>query len=165
MKEAFIGFGSNVGDKLFYCQKALSLLRKAGEILKVSSLWLTEPWGYKEQPFFINGVLKLKTSLSAKELLEFLKKTEKEVGRKARFHWGPREIDLDLLLYGEEVIEEEGLKVPHPFLHQRAFVLIPLVEIEPEAFHPVLKKTARELLELLKSPEKVVYYGKIEDAP
>jgi len=165
VKETFIGFGSNLGDRVWYCKRALSLLKEAGEILKVSSLWLSEPWGYKEQPFFINGVLKLKTHFSAWELLEFLKKIEKKLGRKERLQWGPREIDLDLLLYGEEVIEEESLKVPHPFLHKRAFVLIPLVEIEPEAFHPVLKKTAKELLGLLESPEKVVYYGRIEDAP
>jgi 2-amino-4-hydroxy-6-hydroxymethyldihydropteridine diphosphokinase len=165
VKEAFIGFGSNLGERVFFCKRALSLLKEAGEILKVSSLWLSEPWGYKEQPFFINGVLKLKTPFSARELLEFLKKTEKEVGRKDRFRWGPREIDLDLLLYGEEVIDEKDLKVPHPFLHQRAFVLVPLVEIEPEAYHPIFKKTARELLKLLESPEKVIYYGRIEDAP
>jgi len=164
VKEAFIGFGSNIGDRVLYCQRALSLLKEAGEILKVSSLWVTEPWGYKEQPFFINGVLKLKTHLSARELLEFLKKTEKEIGRRDRFRWGPREIDLDLLLYEEEVIDEEDLKVPHPFLHERAFVLIPLVEIEPEVYHPVLKKTAKELLNLLKTREKVIYYGRIEDA-
>jgi 2-amino-4-hydroxy-6-hydroxymethyldihydropteridine diphosphokinase len=165
VKEAFISFGSNWGERVFFCKRALSLLKEAGEILKVSSLWLSEPWGYREQPFFINGVLKLKTPFSARELLEFLKKTEKEVGRRDRFRWGPREIDLDLLLYGEEVIDEKDLKVPHPFLHQRAFVLVPLVEIEPEAYHPIFKKTARELLKLLESPEKVIYYGRIEDAP
>jgi len=161
---AFIGFGSNLGDKVGNCRRAIRLLEgiRGIRVLRVSSLWLTEPWGYTEQEPFINGVLEIVTELDPRDLLRALKGIEVQMGRKFTFRWGPRVIDLDLLLYGQEVIEEEDLKVPHPLMHERSFVLVPLVEIAPWAYHPVKGKTARELLEEISGPRGVQYFGRFE---
>jgi len=160
---AFIGFGSNLGDKRTNCLKGLRGLKAHGRvrILRLSSLWRTEPVGFRHQDWFLNGVTEVATELSPRELLGLLKDVERKIGRKETFRWGPRVLDLDLLLYGQEVIQEEDLQVPHPRLHQRAFVLVPLVEIAPEAYHPILGKTARDLLEELQDPEEVEYFGPI----
>lgn len=163
IETAFIGFGSNLGDKRTNCLKGLRALKAHGKVklLRLSSLWRTEPVGFRCQDWFLNGVVEVATELSPRELLELMKEVERKVGRKETFRWGPRTLDLDLLLCGQKVVQEEDLQVPHPRLHQRAFVLVPLVEIAPEAYHPILRKTAKELLQELNDPAEVQYFGPI----
>ena len=133
MIRAFVGLGSNVGDRLANLKKALAELRaQAGiEVGRVSSAYDTDPVG-PPQPNFLNAVVELLTTLSPRELLGALKDIEARLGRSPGERWGPRVIDLDLLLYGTGEIHEEGLHVPHPLMRERAFVLVPLAEIAPE---------------------------------
>ncbi|MDY6863629.1 MAG: 2-amino-4-hydroxy-6-hydroxymethyldihydropteridine diphosphokinase [Thermodesulfobacteriota bacterium] len=154
---AFIGVGSNKGDLLQNYENAIkkiSLIDKI-KILKKSSLYKTEPWGYTEQKWFINGVIKISTSFMPLDLLNSLKNIEQESGKKS-FKWGPRIIDLDVLFYNQEIIETPEIKIPHPFLHLRNFVIIPLCEIEPDFNHPVLKKKIKDLLNKGKDDKKVI---------
>jgi 2-amino-4-hydroxy-6-hydroxymethyldihydropteridine diphosphokinase len=127
LTEAFIGLGSNVGDRLGYLTRAIEELHALGPV-RMSSIHETEPVG-PPQPRFLNAVAALETTLSARELFDALKRIEASLGRVARERWGPREIDLDLLLYGDEEIDEPDLKVPHPEMANRPFVLIPLAEL------------------------------------
>lgn len=115
------------------------------KVVKRSSLYETKPWGLKAQPDFINMVVCAETGISPEELLKKLKFIEKKMGRKESKRWGPRLIDIDILFYDDLVIDSPELKIPHPYIKEREFVLLPLSEIEPEFVHPVLKKTVREL--------------------
>ena len=143
---AYIGIGSNVGNKLLQCQEALSEILKIDRhrLLAQSSFYKTQPLGYSAQDWFVNGVIKIETDLDARELLRSLKGIELRLGRQETFRWGPRTIDLDLLFYDEEEFESEELQLPHPHLHKRQFVLVPLAEIDPHLMHPVLRKTIQE---------------------
>lgn len=130
---------------------ALELLRGRGiTIKKISSFYETEPWGVKEQPKFINLAIEAETDFSPDELLFILKDIENRIGRTKTLRWGPRIIDLDILFYGDEIIDTEDLQIPHHMLHKRDFVLVPLDEISPAKIHPVFKKTIRQLKEELK---------------
>jgi 2-amino-4-hydroxy-6-hydroxymethyldihydropteridine diphosphokinase len=135
MVRSFVGLGSNLGDPQAQIRRALELLgaEDGVEIMAVSSLRHTDPVGYEEQPRFLNGAVELRTTLSARELLERLLAIERRLGRVRSLgpRFGPRTIDLDLLLYGDGVIEEPGLVVPHPRLHERRFALEPLAELDP----------------------------------
>lgn len=135
-KRVFLGLGSNVGDRLSFILRALEELERVGEVVKVSTVYESEPWGVLDQEPFLNCVLELRTHLDPFTLLERLKRIEKEVGRKPRFRWGPREIDVDILLYEGEVVESPTLRIPHPFIKERDFVLIPLLEIDPTLRDP-----------------------------
>jgi 2-amino-4-hydroxy-6-hydroxymethyldihydropteridine diphosphokinase len=128
------------------------------KILKRSSVYQTEPVGMKDQPDFLNMALEVETKLSPLELLDFLQDVEKKMGRKKRRKWGPRNIDLDLLFYEDEVMNSAKLTLPHPQMHSRKFVLIPLVEIAKDKIHPLIKKSIRELLEDLKEDSKVEFF-------
>ncbi len=131
MTAAFIGLGANLGDRMRYLERALGALKARGlNILAVSSVYETEPVG-PPQPDFLNAVCQVETELSPEDLLGALKAIETALGRTPRQRWGPREIDLDLLLYGDEVVDQPGLSVPHPELTRRPFVLTPLAEIAP----------------------------------
>jgi len=154
---AYIGVGSNVGKKILLCQEAISEIIKSdrNRLLAQSSFYKTEPLGYTNQDWFVNGVIKIETDLTPHELLQALKTIESHLGRRETFRWGPRTIDLDLLFYDEEQIQLEDLQVPHPRLHERQFVLIPLAEIVPHLLHPVLKKTVQKLLNGLKEDQGV----------
>jgi 2-amino-4-hydroxy-6-hydroxymethyldihydropteridine diphosphokinase len=146
MSTVYIGIGSNLGDRGENCIRAIELLEKKGiPVKKKSSLYETEPWGVKDQPLFINMAIEIETGLSPRELLKMLKETEQEIGRKTSSRWGPRIIDLDILLFNTDVVEEDNLSIPHPLMHERDFVLNPLSEIAPDAEHPVLHKSIREL--------------------
>ena len=136
--KAFIGLGSNLGDREAMIRLALDDLARLPEttLVKASSLYDTEPVGDVDQPNFLNAVAQIDTELSARQLLWNLQLIEKRLGRVRTQRWGPRTIDLDLLLYGQLVIEEPDLRVPHPELTRRSFVLVPLVEIEPLLVHP-----------------------------
>ncbi len=136
---AYIGLGSNLGDRGAYLERAVDLLRadERIDVLAVSSFRETEPVGLREQPRFLNGAATVETDLSARELLDRLLAVERELGRERTGpRFGPRTIDLDLLLYGRETIDEPGLTVPHPRLQERAFVLEPLIELEPSLVLP-----------------------------
>jgi 2-amino-4-hydroxy-6-hydroxymethyldihydropteridine diphosphokinase len=148
---AYIGIGSNLGDRLGYIREAIAKLEQSQEIeiRGTSSVYETEPVGHKEQPCFLNAVLELNTALEPVNLLEHLLGIENQMGRKRDRARGPRNIDLDLLLYDDVVINSDELTLPHPRMHQRRFVLVPLAEIAPKVVHPSLKKTVEELLEQL----------------
>lgn len=154
---AIIGIGSNLGDKISNCESAINRLGSCREnrILRRSSFYKTAPIGYVEQDWFVNCVVKVETTWGPYELLECLKNLESALGRRETFVWGPRVIDLDILLFNSDEFTSKDLQVPHPHLHERAFVLVPLCEIDPEVVHPVLNRTARRLLEDLGEVEGV----------
>jgi 2-amino-4-hydroxy-6-hydroxymethyldihydropteridine diphosphokinase len=148
---AFLSLGANIGNRSGYLESAIKHLidRYPISLVSVSSIYETEPMGYEEQALFLNMVIRVKTKLSAFELLDACMETEKSLGRKREIRWGPRTIDLDILLYSEENILTERLIIPHPRLHERAFVVIPLLEICPNITLPagneLLCELAKEL--------------------
>ena len=141
-----MGLGSNLGDREANLRNALELLAGCVVLEKVSSLYDTEPWGYKDQPRFLNCVCQGRTALHPQDLLATIKIVERAAGREPTFSNGPRLIDVDILLYGQQLVRDPGLEIPHPRMAERAFVLAPLAEIAPDCLHPVLKLTAAELL-------------------
>ena len=148
---AFIGAGANLGEPVRQLRQAQEQLGKAPGIkfLGVSSFYRTQPVGPVEQPPFINAVFEIEPGIGPHDLLALLLEIEGRMGRVRKERWGPRVIDLDLLFYGDEIINEEGLEAPHPRLHGRRFVLAPLAEIAPGFVHPVIRKTVSELLDEL----------------
>ena len=151
-KNIFIGLGSNLGDREAAIKNAIASLKLRDDctVVAVSSLYNTKPYGNIDQPDFLNGVLQLETLLSPFELLALLKNIEKEYGRKQHEKWGARELDLDLLFFGDSVIYSPALKIPHPDLTNRRFVLAPFKEIAPFFYHPVCKRDITSLLSSLK---------------
>jgi len=147
-KRVYLGVGSNLADRHQNCLKAIELLKKSEiKITKISSIYETQPWGVKEQPNFLNLVLEAQTRLSPAELLYQLKTIEKNIGRKESFRWGPRKIDIDILFYGSLTLLEHDLRIPHPYIQERDFVLKPMAEIAPMFVHPLFRKTIYELLQ------------------
>ena len=155
---AYVALGSNLGDKEANLRKALELLEERGvEVVKTSSFICTEPYGVTDQPQFLNGVCEVRTSLVPLALLHTLLEIEQEMGRVRLRHWGERNIDLDLLLYEDVVMDTEELKLPHPDMQNRDFVLLPLAEIAPELVHPILQKSIEELSNLYISKRAVIF--------
>lgn len=153
MATVYLSIGSNLGRREDNCLKALKTIEEKGMTIKKKSLlYETEPWGVREQPYFINMAVQVETDLPPDELLQVVKEIEKEMGRTKTYKWGPRIIDIDILLYDDLIYETSGLKIPHPFMHERDFVLRPLSEIAPDKVHPVLNKTISELLQNLQRP-------------
>lgn len=164
---AYIGLGSNIEPRQQYLEDAIKKLDENEQITveKKSSIYETKPVGYTEQDYFLNMVIIIRTSLCNTDLLEFCQQIERQLGREKTFKNGPRTIDLDILLYNSEYRDLERLKLPHPRLHERAFVLVPLCEIAPNVVMPISGRTANVLLEELsqKDTDKVVLWKKDED--
>ena len=155
----YIGLGSNTGDKMATCHRALELLGKEGRVTRVSSFYCTEPVGFPDQESFVNAVAEIETGLSPLALLATCHVIEDELGRRRLLRWGPRTLDLDILLYGDQVVNNTELMIPHPLMAARRFVLVPLCEIAPEARHPALNKTISQLLDELQDTHRVVRCG------
>ena len=148
---ALIGIGGNLGDPAAHCREAVRRLEEhpAVTVLRCSSLYRTEPLGVRDQDWFVNAVVLCETVLEPEKLLLVLQEIERSCGRVRRERWGPRTLDLDLLCYGQVVLNTERLTLPHPRLHERRFVLVPLLEIVPHWRHPVLLLSGWELLDAL----------------
>lgn len=148
MKEhtVYLALGSNLGDRLANLKEAISSLTPQMDVKAKSQIYETPPWGYTDQPKFLNQVVRAKTYLDPEPLLKHLKRLEIALGRKESFPNGPRLIDLDILFYDDLILNTPSLVIPHPRLQERAFVLLPLMDLSPELVHPVSKKSVRELL-------------------
>ncbi|MEJ2706604.1 MAG: 2-amino-4-hydroxy-6-hydroxymethyldihydropteridine diphosphokinase [Anaerolineales bacterium] len=143
----FIALGTNMGDRQANLQAAIHAMRPAVTILDRSPVYETPPWGYEQQPEFLNQVVKGYTELPPLDLLTFLKDIERQMGRQKTIRYGPRLIDLDILLYDDLVMDNPKLVIPHPRLAERAFVLVPLADLAPDLRHPVLGQTIKALKE------------------
>jgi len=142
----YIGLGTNLGDRAANLHQAVQRLASCTTVLAASPIYETEPWGYADQPAFLNQVVQSETSLTPLRLLNCLKKLEVEIGRTPTFRYGHRVIDLDILFFGDRILQTGRLMIPHPRLQERAFVLVPLNDLAPQWIHPVLGKTVQQIL-------------------
>ncbi|MGB4595305.1 MAG: 2-amino-4-hydroxy-6-hydroxymethyldihydropteridine diphosphokinase [Anaerolineaceae bacterium] len=154
-ERVFIGLGTNLGERSDNLARARALLAERVVVKAVSSVYETKPWGYLDQPDFLNQVIEVETDLTPTKLLNLLKRVEKKMGRERNFRNGPRLIDLDILLFGDRVLHTARLNIPHPQITERAFVLVPLAEIAPEMVHPVLYRSVTDLLTELPDRDEV----------
>ncbi len=152
---AYLSLGSNLGDRAANLREAVKQLEVAGQLTAVSASYETQPVDVPDQPWFLNCVAAIETEKTPRELLKLALQVESTMGRLRMRDKGPRKIDIDVVLFGDRIVDEPGLKIPHPAMHQRRFVLEPLVEIAPQARHPGLGKTARELLAALPAGQRV----------
>jgi len=148
MSKTYISLGSNLGNREKNIQSAIKLISCTPSItiVNLSPIYETEPVGFKEQNWFLNAVIELETTLLPQKLLVVLKEIEAKLGKKIERKWGPRTIDLDILLYDDIILDLPDLQIPHKLMHERRFVLVPLAQLSPNLIHPVLKKTMKELL-------------------
>ena len=151
-----LSLGSNVGDRLNYLTLSKTAIQNyLGSILLSSNIYETEPWGIDNQDSYLNQVVAVQTNQTPNDLLDNIHLIERELGRIRRVHYGPRTIDIDILYYGERIIDIENLKIPHSHIQKRRFILVPLSEILQQMQHPLLKKTNQELLDMVKDEGKV----------
>lgn len=161
MPTIYLALGANLGDRMENIWRAVAALPPAVSVTALSSVYETPPWGYTDQPAFLNMALASETELDPLALLAFLKKLETDLGREKTFRNGPRLIDMDILFYDDLVFDQSELIIPHPRLHERAFVLIPLNDIAPDLMHPVLKRTIRDLLKEVDT-KGVNFHGRLD---
>ena len=154
-KSVYLSLGSNIGDRAENLSAAIARLEELGEVAAVSSFYETEPVGPVAQAWFLNCAVKLETDKMPRQLLAAILKLEQEMGRRRTKNKGPRTIDIDILLFGNSVVETEALTIPHPAMHERRFVLAPLAEIAGEVRHPVFRRTVREMRDALPPGQKV----------
>ncbi len=163
MAIAYLGLGSNIGDKVSNLEKSLELLTKdkVVTVIRSSAYYETEPWGNKNLDWFVNSVIEVKTKLTPQELLNFCKKIEQEMGRDItpKETYEARIIDIDILVYGDLTVDEPNLKIPHVHIKERAFWLVPLLELIPDYEHPKFKKSLLQLHEELENVDDVYLYG------
>jgi len=144
----YLLLGANLGDPLKQLHLAkIEIEERIGHLIKESSIYESEAWGIKDQPIFFNQILIIKTSLTAEMVLKNIMKIEEDLGRIRKNKWGSRLIDIDILYFNDDVFDSELLKIPHPYIPERNFTLVPLVEIAPNYVHPILKKTNQQLLD------------------
>jgi 2-amino-4-hydroxy-6-hydroxymethyldihydropteridine diphosphokinase len=161
MTKTYLLLGSNMGNREAFLSKALTEIDATiGKISKKSKIYQTEPWGEKEQEDFLNIAVEVETKLKPKKILEKIHEIEKLLDREETYKWGPREIDIDILFYGEEMISEVDLTIPHPFIHERKFTLIPLAEIAPELYHPIMGANIMDLLLECEDQSEVLEFRK-----
>ena len=154
-KTVYLSLGSNVGDRTRNLKTAIEKLERLGKVVAISSLYETEPVEVSDQPWFLNCAVQLDTQNMPRELLQGLLGIEQEMGRRRTRNKGPRNIDIDILLFGDSIIDTKGLTIPHPALQQRRFVLEPLAELAPAVRHPLLDKTIAELRDQLSTGQKI----------
>lgn len=164
MAIAYLSLGSNKGDRIGFVQQATSLLNATDGIslIRTSAFYESEPWGMEAETWFVNAVVEVKTTLSPQSLLTECQRIESQLGRKrieGEKGYQDRTIDIDILFYNKEIINDENLVIPHKFLHLRAFTLVPLLELIPNFEHPILHKTITQLHDDLENPEMVFLYG------
>jgi len=153
----YLSLGSNMGNRKANLHQAIVLLEKeVGQMVKSSHLYETAPWGNADQDPFLNQAIMMNTTLEPRDLLTAIGRVERAMGRERKEKWGPRIIDVDILFYGKRVVRDKGLEIPHPDLHKRGFVLIPMMEIAPNFEHPILKKQIDELYMSCEDPSEVV---------
>lgn len=161
MHTIYLALGTNLGDRMDNLHRAVAALPPTVKVTALSSVYETPPWGYDDQPTFLNMALSGETELDPLALIAFLKKIETELGREKTFRNGPRIIDMDILFYDDLVFDQADLIIPHPRLHERAFVLVPLNDIAPEFVHPVQNRTVRDLLKDVDT-KGVNLYGRLD---
>ena len=151
----YLGLGSNLGRREDNLRRAIGLLRRYVRPRKASSVYETAPWGFYQQPHFLNCILEVTATLSPRQVLSSVKSLEREMGRQPGVRYGPRLIDVDILFYGGQTLEHPDLQIPHPRLHQRAFVLVPLAALAPQVFHPTLTLTVAQLADRMAGKDGV----------
>lgn len=154
-QQVYLSLGSNIGDRQSYLRDAIARLESIGKVVAVSSMYETEPVEFTAQPWFMNCVVALTTEMTPAQLMAAILRIEQQMGRRRAQEKGPRTIDIDILLFGDTVVDSPELTIPHPALHQRRFVLEPLAEIAPETQHPLLHHTIRELRDALPRGQEV----------
>ena len=151
----YLSLGSNVGDREDHLRGAITRLESIARVISVSSFYETEPMEVTNQPWFLNCAVKVETTKMPKQLMAAILEMEREMGRLRTIKKGPRTVDIDILLFGDAVVDSQEVTIPHPAMHERRFVLEPLAEIAPEARHPVFKKTVSEMLDALPGGQTV----------
>ena len=160
IENIFLGLGSNQGDRELNLKNSIKLLNsRVGKVLNTSGIYESEPWGVKNQNYFLNQVIEIETHIDPNDLLNICKNIEYDMGRKPEIRWGKRVIDIDILYYQSKIINQEKLIIPHKLMHERKFVMIPLNDLNENHLHPILKITNKEILNKCIDSCKVNHYG------
>ena len=157
----YLALGTNLGDRAANLKQTVASLPPQMEVKAKSRVYETPPWGYADQPMFLNQVIKAETYLEPEPLLKHLKRLEVALGRKESFQYGPRLIDMDILFYDDLILDTPPLAIPHPHVHERGFVLLPMMDIAPDLVHPVHKRSIREMAALC-DVSGIMHYGKYD---